>query len=69
MLVRGFPNRVERAHNVSSTMLLRSSVNKGKKTKAPKASHSVKEDSEQRIPIKQGNTACMVWIAPTSTQT
>lgn len=40
MLVRGFPNRAERTHNASSTMLLRSPVSKGKKTMAPKASHS-----------------------------
>lgn len=39
------------------------------KTEAPKASHSVEEDSEPRIPIEPGNTACMVWIAPTRTQT
>jgi hypothetical protein len=50
-------------------MLLRSPVSKGKKTEALKASHSVKEDSGQRIPIKQGSTACVVWIAPTRTQT
>lgn len=56
MLVRGFPNRVERTHNASSTLLVRSPVSKGKKSEALRASHSVKKDSEQRIPIKQGST-------------
>lgn len=55
MLVRGFPNRVERTYNASSTLLVRSPVSKGKKSEALRASHSVK-DSEQRISIKQGST-------------